>query len=79
MKKINKITPIDRTQLMVETGLVCLMTSLSGGFYLFGDIFKKFSKTSNGIGAQLDIYALDILEFTVETLEKFVWKEHLDG
>lgn len=75
MPKRLKITGSDRTQLMMETALVFGMTSLSGGFYLLGDLSKRFSKVGYAIGAQLDLYSLELLEFTATSLENCVWKE----
>lgn len=75
MTKRISITPSDRGLLCAESALVFGLTAFSGGAYVAGDIFKRFSKQFNGLGAYMDSWALDVLEMTADTLQKYVWKE----
>lgn len=77
MKKV-KIKPGDRSLLIIESALIFGMTTLSGGFYLAGDLSKRFSKLGYKIGAQLDSLSLDLIEYTAQSLEKCVWMEMED-
>lgn len=70
-----KLAPSERLLLIGESGLVCMMTSMSGAAYLVGDISKRLSGLAYGIGAQIDTATLEIFESMVSGMEKYIWKE----
>lgn len=67
-----------RVQLLVETGLVFTITTISGTAYMCGDLLKFTSKAAYRYGADLDALSLDLLDNSLKTINRFIWKEVLD-
>lgn len=65
----------ERVALMIETGAIFSMAAVSGLAYLAGDVSAKVSQGAYRIGAQLDSISLDIFQVSLDTMNKYIWKE----